>query len=432
VHGFVKRVVGSRVSLARAVAWAVDRAIQGMATGADEVRDLDRRLAAGPGLEVAEEAVLPAVDAQADDLLAQLEGEDPALAYAASIEAAQEGPPRPLGAGEEEGLVDLAQSLRRYLRWAGLFAQGRFALTRTLVDLYPDVDLFTPMLVDFLGLEDAPTTTVLQQLELQEKISRLAMLGHLDAQVVPFVGFDPRRLGAVELVQEAVASYGCVGVKVYPLMGFLPLDNRASPPLGMSPEDARGVDGALERLYRWCADEQVPITAHSNPSNYAHAAFRNHSQPANWAKVLERWPDLRLNLGHFGWGGRADGWSRAIAEMTATSDGLYADIGNHDLAELDEALDVLADLYADPATGTIEHRLMFGTDWYMVASHDGYERFHDRVRADYASRFPGSVDAFMGGSALSFLGFDDPTDKNNRRLKARFERVGAPPPEWLA
>ncbi|HYT81341.1 MAG TPA: hypothetical protein VEQ37_19230 [Actinomycetota bacterium] len=69
-------------------------------------------------------------------------------------------------------------------------------------------------------------TTGRQQMELQEKISRLSMRGDLPkgskARVHPFVAFDPmhevsaRTVGEIEtpakLVQTAVETYGFVGV----------------------------------------------------------------------------------------------------------------------------------------------------------------------------------------------------------------------------
>ena len=43
-----------------------------------------------------------------------------------------------------------------------------------------------------------------------------------------------------------------------------------------------------------------------------------------------------------------------------------------------------------------------------------------------------SARAFMGTTARRFLGFDDPENKNARRLRERYERYGQPIPAWLA
>ena len=363
--------------------------------------------------------------------MAELYAEHPLLADRAAREAAAD--PESAVDPDSPGLAGMegrAEELSRYLRWAALFGKNRLALTRAMVELYPDVDLFTPMLVDLQGLNDQPETTVIDQLKLQERLSRLGILGHDGPQVHPFVGFDPRRLGALPLVQLAITSYGCVGVKLYPPMGFLPIGNVDDRPWGMSPEEAMGVEAALESLYTWCVAADVPITAHSNPTNYAHDTFMGNSSPERWERVLQRWPDLRLNLGHFGWHGQE--WPERIATLMGIYPHLYADIGNHDLTALSTTVDRLERLYNDEKTKTARERFMFGTDWYMVAMHHRYQDFLTEIRGRYAERFADSLDRFMGRTALSFLGFDNPRNANNHRVRARYEQNGAPAPEWLA
>jgi predicted TIM-barrel fold metal-dependent hydrolase len=206
---------------------------------------------------------------------------------------------------------------------------------------------------------------------------------------------------------------------MYPPMGFKPIGNVGA------------IDANLEQLYQWCCDEQVPVTAHCNPSNPAHSSYTDYSSPANWEQVLRRWTMLHLNLGHFGWGGRKQGWPTEIARLTATYEHLYADIGNHALDEIDETLGALGGLFGSPDTATIRERFMFGTDWFMVASHRGYEAFLDRWRDDYRVAFPDDVERFLGGAALSFLGFDDPQNSNRARLRARYEQHSHAVPAWL-
>ncbi|TDO69278.1 amidohydrolase family protein [Kribbella sp. VKM Ac-2571] len=426
VKGFVKAVAGQRSQLARALAWALDDITQAMASGAEEIAELDRLIDSGPGEhEGAEESAVSQAAADGEVLLARLELEQPGLAAAAGAEAADGRGP---GSGDEsfhDGLDDL----RRYLSWAALFGKTRLALTRALIETYPEVDLFTPMLVDLQGLDDSPKTSTLQQLELQEKISRLGILGQLGAQVLPFVGFDPRRFGAVALVKEAVTEFGCVGVKMYPPMGFLPWRNRQSGVPGMSAEQALGVDAALANLYDWCTEHDVPITAHGNPTQFAKPACMDFSGPERWAAVLQEWGDLRLNLGHFGWSGRPE-WPRRIAELTSVHPRLYADIGNHDLDDLEDTIEALDQIFT--AQQGMRQRFMFGSDWYMVASHLDFEHFLTRVRAAYLAKFPDQLDSFMGSAALTFLGFDDPANANNQRVRERYAAYGVTPPAWLA
>jgi predicted TIM-barrel fold metal-dependent hydrolase len=266
--------------------------------------------------------------------------------------------------------------------------------------------------------------------------------GHM--QVHPFVGFDPlaelraRRAGDIEtplgLVRDAVDRYGFVGVKVYPPMGWRPRGNRARP--GLSAPDAGHLDDIVDEFAGWCAANDVPVTAHGADTVHAAPGYAGFGSPSDWRAVLSRNPGLRLNLGHFG--GEADsGWPREIALATAEFPGLYADVGNHGLhhsAHADAYFTMLADLFADAATAQLSARLMYGSDWYMVAVQPEHQEFLSEYRRRYQDRFGADHTArFLAGNALAFLGFDDPGNANNRRLRERYRRFGRGDlPEWLA
>jgi hypothetical protein len=218
VKGFVKRVAGNRNGLARVLARALDSIIQGMADdAADELSALNALLASEGTEEAVPENVTAAVEREAEQLLAEISAEDPASVAEASAEIHVDD-------GAEEGLEGITDldGVKRHVRWAALFGKRRLALTRALVQTYPEVDLFTPMLVDLMGLEDEPMSTILQQLEINEKISRLSMRGDLGAAVHPFVGFDPRRLGAVPIAPGRGRALGVRWRQAVPTDGVSP------------------------------------------------------------------------------------------------------------------------------------------------------------------------------------------------------------------
>lgn len=444
VRGFLQRVVGEQHHLARLLAHAIDRGIQRQAVSArDEQRDLDRLLAPaprgdGPAMAAPYADALEAIptsdeiEAEADALLGEIEAERPDLVDNARAELAGAPLPSPL---DDSALAFPSlfgsDDVKRWLTWVTLFGKSRLALTRLMIATYPEVDLFTPLLVDLLGLGDASSSGVLEQLGVAERISRLSIQGRLDAAVHPFVGFDPRRNGALALAQAGVHEHGCVGVKLYPPMGFLPIGNVEHPPYRMSRDEAYAVDMALHGLYDWCQAEQVPITFHSNPTNLADPTFGDNPSPRRWEQVLDRW-DLRLNFGHFGWAGSDHGWPAAICRLANGHDHVYADLGNHDLNDLDDTFTALGRLFTDAPTRMMKSRFMFGTDWYMVASHGDFEQFLARNRDAFERYLGDGGERFLGGAALSFLGFDDPTNANNRRLRRRYRQEGAVLPPWLA
>lgn len=453
VRGFVHRTHLSKVVLGAGLAELIDRLVQGGAPGyrADMAR-LDAILGPSEGLEAA-----PAPQAQppeqfeheVDRAMAELQGSDPELLMRVGSALAEEDSPATAG---DESLGDVWRTARRAVRWVKLFGRSRLDLVAELVRTFGDqLDLVTPLLVDLgTGLGDVAKTSAEEQMRLFEKLSRASMLGKLPgagrAQVHPFIGFDPlrelraRRTGDIErpldLVQKAVLTYGFVGVKVYPPMGWRPFGNE--PRRGMPDSDASEVDDIVEELAGWCEADDVPITAHCADSNHADPSFRGYGGPQDWLPLLESHPGLHVNLGHFGGASETepdDGWPWLIARAAQRLPGLYADVGNHRI--YDDGLAtayfaMLARMFAEPATAAMAGRLMYGSDWYMVAIHPRHDAFLTTYRDLYQQRFgDAGTERFLGGNALAFLGFD-PLNKNGERLLARYERFapGSVPP-WL-
>ena len=211
----------------------------------------------------------------------------------------------------------------------------------------------------------------------------------------------------------------------------------------MTPDQAEAVDTILARLYEWCEGDDVPITVHCNASNAALPDYQTNSDPALWGRVLAQHPRLHLNLGHFGGARSATAppdpgtmWPEEIARLVQTYEHLYADSGDHRIDDEDVARDYMAELtamFGSQATAAMSGRLMYGSDWVMLGINPDWQRFFDNYQTLYAKTFgDAAVGEFLGTRALSFLGFDDPANKNCQRLRARFSKVGARTPTWLA
>ena len=453
VRGFVRKVGLHSGFGSGLISILLDLIAQGSAPGYDEdMGRLNALLAPANGLEtVAVEAPTESLDAAADRLLAALQVQGPQVLGQLSAEMdAYDGVPPAAGL---EGFS--IGSVKRAIRWVALYGRSRIALAGDYAESTGgEIGLCTPMLVDLeIGLADKAKTTVRQQLELFEKLSRASMLGVLPRvgglQIHPFVGFDPlRELRArhnqaverpLDVVKDAINRYGFVGVKVYPQMGWRPSGNQARP--GLSAADAATLDQIVDELAAWCDEEQVPITAHCNDSNYADDdEFGGFGAPEQWLTVLTKHRGLHLNLGHFG--GAHDqpgayGAARAIAAgMTDTYPALHADVGCHRIdqpAVLAGEIAELRRLADQSTTREVGNRLMFGTDWYMLAINPKADDFLNTYRDAYTKEFGApSTEQFLASNALRFLGFSDPTNKNRLRLLARYRRW-APDcvPLWL-
>lgn len=453
IRGFVRHVALHDLPFTDDLGRFVDLVVQGAAIGFEaENAKLDTLLTRGLSPQAAAEAVPPGpaltLDDEADLLLARLDTLDPGLVRRVGTLAATGAAPSP-AAAQPEGLVDWYRAAHRLARWAALFAKDRLDITVALVANFGGgIDLFTPLLVDLEpGLGDVAPTSLRQQVVLQEKISRLSMLGLLpgphQTHVHPFVGFDPRRelaarrAGHIEtpldLLETAVTRYGVIGVKVYPPMGFKAIGNAGKV------ADGAAIDGILRDLYRWCQTEAVPITAHTNPSNYAHEDFKDFASPTCWAGALKEFPELRVDLGHFG--GAHDkpittsGWPWKAARLMDTYPNVYADVGNHKIYDAKVRatyLGLLESIFAKhPA---VVDKVMFGSDWYMLAAMPEADRFLATYRKAYQQAFGAAkTRRFLGANALRFLGFDDAQNPNNQRVRARYERhAPANLPAWLA
>jgi len=362
-------------------------------------------------------------------------------------------------AGGVETTATLAQqialsggAISRYIKWVGRLKHYRSDIIAELIQTYGEdsngVRLFVSALVDFeFWLKDAPATKFPQQIELGSRLAR-AFPGRIHF----FAPFDPWREiaaapgghGSLELVKKAVMEEGFIGVKVYPPMGFAAVDNSTFDfsVVGVKDSQAFGneLDAALEKLFAWAVEEDVPIMAHCNLSQQSKHGFALRASPAYWATVLAKHPGLRLNLGHFGGQGNlgANGkkgaaeWPEIIIQLMGTPEGtrLYTDVGHFDM--LDASWFKLLKTALGNNEVLLSH-LMYGSDWMMLATQDRYEEFLDLFRKGLSgmkSLTPEQIAALLGGNARDFLGLNA-GEKSHSRLRSYYERNGIPLPAWL-
>lgn len=143
-----------------------------------------------------------------------------------------------------------------------------------------------------------------QPVPIREVNRRLATLqeDHPD-RFLAFATVDPRRDGAVELVETALGEWGMRGLKLHPTAGFHLHD----------PETYRVLEVA--------SDHGVPVLTDSGPINAP--MYSKYSHPMHVDEVLVDFPGLDLIAAHM-----SLGWWRelhAIADMKAATN-LHVDI----------------------------------------------------------------------------------------------------------
>jgi len=221
-------------------------------------------------------------------------------------------------------------------------------------------------------------------------------------RIFPFLAVDPRRPGILKYMKENVGKgKPFIGVKIYSPNGYSPTD-----PLLF------GTPGSDDCVYKFCEKNRIPITAHNSYGGFAtfmdgvevtgdiysatgtrylkkevyhfntslvkdsgkaikeRALVLNH--PSLWEKVLQKYPDLYLNLAHFGGGERlgmaldkvddkeSGNWSKKIIGLIQKYPNAYTDVSCF------SEFDVLRKLKASVIYNKIKHKIMYGSDYYLL------------------------------------------------------------------
>jgi hypothetical protein len=312
-----------------------------------------------------------------------------------------------------------------------------------------NVDLMFCPMVDYdwwLAKGSNPETPLKQQTKLMEQVSILS-----GGRIHGFAPFCPLRevafragygnaetgWSSLEFVKDAVLNRGCVGVKLYPPMGFAPygnaeLDDPMSPKFDglelrkcddytvyphqdfwtrntLLPDWAREkairyekdgseerlgtrLDGALASLYEWCQSEDVPILAHTNASNGVDWAYEKLATAEHWCKALTLYPKLRVSFGHLGGFDdklgspiRVPPTSQAFIDLMGnTPNPLSSTSMTYSHTYADSAYDAVLLSCRDKFTQRVElaykepsfsDRFLYGTDWSLMV-HVGHNKLY--------------------------------------------------------
>lgn len=333
------------------------------------------------------------------------------------------------------------------------------------------VDLMLPSMVDydFWLKKGDPTRTPLST---QVKVMRqLAIL--TGGRVHGFVPFDPLRQVAHELdpvqgdsltlVRKAVMEDGCVGVKLYPPMGFAALGNAEKDGQGFWKQNwlpswadrndlGSRLDRAMRALFTWCQAEQVPVMAHTSASNGPSDAFEQLTDARYWELALAEFPRLRVNFGHFGGStpvaaglARAQAFSELMHDDAGRAGTMaFADAGYfvEVMSREPDLQTVVRRLYEDTSGkggAALVNRFIYGTDWEMTLTEgpvDSYLGGFEALFADMESqplmKAQGHTDLakrFFGWNAARWVGLFA-GEATRARLDRFYEGNSVAKPDW--
>jgi len=348
------------------------------------------------------------------------------------------------------------QSILQLLKWAGMLTRDRRELLEEYKRLYArkqmgaqEIEIVSPSLVDFeywFLHKERRSVDIPNQLKV---MSRLAYLEN-EVVVLNFAPFCPLRAAVrarsgedwLARIKNAVRNQGYAGVKLYPPMGFKPTGNTGlhGLRLGFQANGAE-IDAQLDRLYRWCVAEDVPIKSHGNNSLGAQPCSGLNAAPDNWTDVIARYPSLRLNVAHFGGfneshshalpprpgrerqeckPGKVD-YEDMLSVLARDDTQVYADLGywtnvtgsNSGTREIAKMRAIVA------ANPLLNERIMYGSDWIMIGREKGHGRYLGEVTKAIAQVGLNQA-KITSGNALSYLGLEDPDGQQMRRLRRFF------------
>jgi len=251
--------------------------------------------------------------------------------------------------------------------------------------------------------------------------------------VFPFLAVDPRRPGIADYARANVGKGKMfVGIKLYCLTGYSPTD-----PLLFGPEGKRG------GIYAFCEDNGIPVTTHNSDGGFAtlaknvyitaliqvngqfhqlnnellkfskaihekeaiyeRALTLNH--PLIWGKVVEKYPNLLLNLAHFGGGRQLEAamdnpdninlWSnRIISLMKDSRYKVYTDVSCFsDFSSIDKLIN--SKVYPE-----IKKRILYGSDYTLLLLFE--DNFDENVRL-FRNKFGSDFDIIARENPEVFL-----------------------------
>lgn len=302
-------------------------------------------------------------------------------------------------------------------------------------------------MVDFNYWLDAPTKAshMRDQVLLHEQIALLS-----GGFLLPLVGYNPwvdieENDAGLKTVEWAVRDHGCVGVKIYPPMGFYPYGNADNPLIGSkeSRPDLNKLDEKLGQFYALCRALDVPVMAHANESNGRDFAHDKLAGIKGWNLVDQRLPNLKtlyVNAGHFGGAEMHHGvdWTADFTMLMnrATQLKVYGDIGYWDALLTSTAAQEKLRLALQAPVGvgqTVSDRAMYGSDWLMLSLVVGWEGYADGI-ASLIRSFDqtGSVAKHvLGANVLDCYGLaQNSTRQNLQRLQMYYSKPGRTVPGW--
>ena len=176
----------------------------------------------------------------------------------------------------------------------------------------------------------------------------------IDDRFIPFIGIDPNRKDAIEMLDNMVSKYDSKGLKVYPATGFYPDDDK------------------YEGFWKRVEEYGLIVTTHAGMA--LPPLDEKYCHPRYFDKVAERHPEMKIIIAHLG--GK---FHDEIFPLMDAHENVYTDCSAlqgwvaDDISMIGKRLDTVTSRYPK--------RVVFGTDFPLYEDHTNMYRFLDIIRS---------------------------------------------------
>jgi predicted TIM-barrel fold metal-dependent hydrolase len=291
------------------------------------------------------------------------------------------------------GKKDISQLIKKYYYFLSIGdLKSQLEIFKVLQSFYPEGTRFCVLTMDMeymgAGKVVKPFLTQLEELAAIKKDPAYKDL------IYPFIFVHPERPFLHTLVKRFIEQENFAGLKIYPPLGYYPFDKR------------------LDLVFSYAEQNNIPVTAHcSRGGVYFKGEIKEkkhpitgkeikasknkfftdiYTDPDNYKYLLNKFPDLKLNLAHFG---GSDEWLKYLQNSLIDEDG-----EKNWFDKVREIIKLYTNVYADVSytlyntalipllkialqDAVLKNKILFGSDFYMVEQEESEREFAINLRA---------------------------------------------------
>ena len=268
-----------------------------------------------------------------------------------------------------------------------------------LINLYPKNTIFCALMLDFeMNIEGSKKFDVFRQMDDYRKI-----VNEFPGVFLPFVAIDPNNPMHTEIFNKAFSKeYNFFGIKIYPSMGFMPSHPN------------------LMKIFEICEKYDIPVITHSgsggvyNPKSPMQLEYfelddggrlklvnqkknfffrKQYSKflgdPKHWEPVFAAFPNLRVNIAHFG--GYTE-WDEnpfndkstlfTVIDLMERYPNVYADI-SYIISQTGMSKKFL-ELYEN--NEVVANKTLYGSDFHFLKIEGDFSRIRSKFQSEVGSK----------------------------------------------